>query len=82
MRVPLEMGKNSGMILGISLDKRCPPYYHGKKRGAGGCSMKEMTSRERLTRLFNGQEVDRTPIWLLAPYHHVILRGYLRFAVV
>lgn len=33
--------------------------------------MKEMTSRERLTRLFNGQEVDRTPIWLLAPYHHV-----------
>lgn len=33
--------------------------------------MKELTSRERLTRLFNGQEIDRTPIWLLAPYHHV-----------
>jgi len=28
-----------------------------------------MTSRERLTRLFNGQEIDRTPIWLLAPFH-------------
>lgn len=33
--------------------------------------MKELTGRERLTRLFNGQEIDRTPIWLLAPYHHV-----------
>jgi hypothetical protein len=30
-----------------------------------------MSSRERLTRLFNGQEVDRIPIWLLAPYHRV-----------
>lgn len=28
-----------------------------------------MNSRERLTRLFNGQELDRIPIWLLAPYH-------------
>jgi hypothetical protein len=27
-----------------------------------------MTSRERLTRLFNSQEIDRVPIWLLAPY--------------
>lgn len=33
--------------------------------------MKELTSRERLTRLLNGQEIDRTPIWLLAPYHPV-----------
>lgn len=33
--------------------------------------MKELTSRERLTRLFAGREIDRTPIWLLAPYHHV-----------
>lgn len=30
-----------------------------------------MNSRERLTRLFNGQEIDRIPIWLLAPYHKV-----------
>ena len=28
-----------------------------------------MTSRERLTRLFNSQEIDRVPIWLLAPYY-------------
>lgn len=28
-----------------------------------------LTSRERLTRLFNGQDIDRVPIWLLAPYH-------------
>ena len=28
-----------------------------------------INSRERLTRLFNGQETDRIPIWLLAPYH-------------
>lgn len=37
----------------------------------GGGSMKELTSRERLTRLFAGQEIDRTPIWLLAPYHRL-----------
>jgi Uroporphyrinogen-III decarboxylase len=30
-----------------------------------------MTSRERLTRLFKGQELDRIPIWLLAPYHRL-----------
>lgn len=29
----------------------------------------QLTSRERLTRLFNGQDIDRIPIWLLAPYH-------------
>ncbi len=29
----------------------------------------ELSSRERLTRLFNGQEIDRVPIWLLFPYH-------------
>ena len=28
-----------------------------------------LTSRERLSRLFNGQDIDRVPIWLLAPYH-------------
>ena len=28
-----------------------------------------MNSRERLTRLFNNQEIDRVPIWLLFPYH-------------
>jgi len=28
-----------------------------------------MTQRERLTRLFNGQEIDRVPIWLLFPVH-------------
>jgi len=28
-----------------------------------------MNSRERLTRLFNNQEIDRVPIWLLAPFH-------------
>ena len=28
-----------------------------------------LTSRERLTRLFKGQDIDRVPIWLLAPYH-------------
>ena len=28
-----------------------------------------MTSKERLTRLFSQQEIDRTPIWLLFPYH-------------
>ena len=27
-----------------------------------------MTSKERLTRLFNGQDIDRVPIWLLFPY--------------
>jgi len=30
-----------------------------------------MTSRERLTRLFKGQDIDRIPIWLLAPYHRL-----------
>lgn len=30
-----------------------------------------LTSRERLERLFNGQDIDRIPIWLLAPYHRV-----------
>jgi len=30
-----------------------------------------MTSRERLQRLFRGDEVDRIPIWLLAPYHPI-----------
>ena len=34
--------------------------------------MKRMlTSRERLTRLFLGRDIDRIPIWLLAPYHRV-----------
>ena len=28
-----------------------------------------MTSRERLLRLFSGQDTDRIPIWLLFPYH-------------
>lgn len=30
-----------------------------------------LTSRERLTRLFNGKDIDRVPIWLLAPYHRL-----------
>jgi len=30
-----------------------------------------MTSRERLTRLFNKQEIDRIPIWLLYPFHRL-----------
>ncbi|WP_148258379.1 uroporphyrinogen decarboxylase family protein [Mahella australiensis] len=30
-----------------------------------------LSSRERLTRLFNGQDIDRIPIWLLAPYHRL-----------
>ena len=30
-----------------------------------------MNSKERLTRLFGGQEIDRVPIWLLAPYHRL-----------
>ena len=30
-----------------------------------------LTSRERLTRLFNGDDIDRIPIWLLAPYHPI-----------
>jgi uroporphyrinogen-III decarboxylase len=30
-----------------------------------------MNSRERLLRLFKGQETDRIPIWLLFPYHKV-----------
>jgi uroporphyrinogen-III decarboxylase len=28
-----------------------------------------LTSKERLTRLFNGQDIDRIPIWLLFPYY-------------
>jgi hypothetical protein len=28
-----------------------------------------MTPKERLTRLFQGREIDRIPIWLLFPYH-------------
>ena len=31
--------------------------------------MRALTSRERLTRLFSGQEIDRVPIWLLNPVH-------------
>ena len=31
----------------------------------------ELTSRERLLRLFAGQDIDRVPIWLLAPFHRV-----------
>lgn len=31
--------------------------------------MKELTSRDRLTRLFEGSDIDRIPIWLLFPYH-------------
>jgi uroporphyrinogen-III decarboxylase len=30
-----------------------------------------MTSKERLTRLFKNEEVDRIPIWLLFPYHRL-----------
>ncbi len=30
-----------------------------------------MTSRERLTNLFQGKKIDRLPIWLLAPFHDV-----------
>ena len=30
-----------------------------------------LTSRQRLTRHFAGQDTDRVPIWLLAPYHRV-----------
>jgi uroporphyrinogen-III decarboxylase len=30
-----------------------------------------MTSKERLLRLFSNQETDRTPIWLLYPFHPV-----------
>lgn len=29
----------------------------------------ELTSRQRLLRLWNGQDIDRVPIWLLAPHH-------------
>ena len=31
----------------------------------------QMTSRERLTRLFEGRDIDRTPIWLLFPWHRL-----------
>ncbi|MGE5549098.1 MAG: uroporphyrinogen decarboxylase family protein [Bacteroidota bacterium] len=30
-----------------------------------------LSSRERLTRLFMGRDLDRIPIWLLAPFHRV-----------
>ena len=30
-----------------------------------------MNSKERLTRLFNNEQIDRMPIWLLSPYHDV-----------
>ena len=30
-----------------------------------------LTSKERLTRLLSGRDIDRIPIWLLAPYHRV-----------
>lgn len=30
-----------------------------------------MTPRERLTRLFQGKEIDRIPVWLLFPYHPI-----------
>lgn len=33
--------------------------------------MKELTGRERLTRLFEKQPLDRMPVWLLSPYHPV-----------
>ncbi|HHY81309.1 MAG TPA: hypothetical protein GX505_01355 [Clostridiales bacterium] len=37
-----------------------------------GIRMKaKLTSKERLTRLFSGQDIDRIPIWLLAPYHRL-----------
>lgn len=31
--------------------------------------MNSLTSRDRLTRLFAGQDIDRVPIWLLFPWH-------------
>lgn len=31
--------------------------------------MVQLTSRQRLTRLFAGQPIDRVPIWLLSPWH-------------
>lgn len=30
-----------------------------------------MTARERLTRLFEGREIDRIPVWLLFPFHPI-----------
>ena len=33
--------------------------------------MIKLSSKERLTRLFNCQEIDRVPIWLLFPYHRL-----------
>ncbi|MBE0601174.1 MAG: hypothetical protein IH607_05250 [Firmicutes bacterium] len=30
-----------------------------------------LTSRQRLLRLFHGGDIDRIPIWLLAPYHRL-----------
>lgn len=30
-----------------------------------------LTSRDRLLRLWNGEPIDRVPIWLLAPYHRL-----------
>ncbi len=31
-----------------------------------------MTSRERLTRFFAGRDIDRVPVWLLAPFHRLM----------
>lgn len=31
----------------------------------------DMNSRERLTRLFEGKDIDRVPIWLLFPWHRM-----------
>lgn len=31
--------------------------------------MAELSSRQRLLRLFSGRDIDRIPIWLLAPWH-------------
>jgi hypothetical protein len=33
--------------------------------------MHTLSSRERLTRLFRGEDLDRVPIWLLFPYHSI-----------
>lgn len=33
--------------------------------------MRALTSRERLTRIFQGRDIDRVPIWLLFPFHPI-----------
>lgn len=33
--------------------------------------MINLSSKERLTRLFEGKDIDRVPIWLLFPYHPI-----------